>query len=530
MSDTKNTPDTPPEAQAVPDAPGPAPVVHDDEGPPRGVRAAAIFRWLLVVAVAAATFGSLGYFFGWFESSGSGSSSATTYYCPMHPSVKQDHPGECPICSMTLVPMPKQAEAAPPASGPTAQPTNTVPGLVPVDLPPQRVQLMGIRTARVVTETLQGEIRTVGMVTANEQALAEIQTRFSGWIQTLAVSQTGQKVAKGQVVATVYSPDILAAQQELVNATRWEQPSGTGGAHADDHQGTHEDALAGVIDLTKGLKGDARARLELLGIAKQDIDEIVRTGKPMREIRLRSPVSGYVIQKNVVEGTYVQPGTPLLAIADLSTVWVVADVYEYEVARVRVGLEAKLALAAYSKEKFTGKVSFLYPTVDPSTRTLRVRIELKNKDLRVRPGMYGDVYLATDKLEGLVVPAEAIVDTGELQYVFVAKEGGRFEPRRVHLGARTDDKVQVLDGVADGEIVVTTANFLIDSESRLRAAIQGEGGGGGAAPAASSACDKIFDQAKYPDKYAQCRSCEQQHHGMGSMEDDCRNAIPKPWK
>jgi Cu(I)/Ag(I) efflux system membrane fusion protein len=389
---------------------------------------------------------------------------------------------------------------------------------------------MGIRTARVVTEALQSEIRTVGMVTANERALAEIQARFSGWIQTLAVSQTGQKVTKGQVVATIYSPDLLAAEQELLNATRWDQPSRTGDGHSDDHQGTHEDSVAGVNDLTKGLQGDARARLELLGIAKQDIDEIVRTGKPVRELRLRSPVSGYVIEKNVVEGTYVQPGTRLLAIADLSTVWVVADVYEYEMARVRVGLDAKLALAAYPSQKFTGKVSFLSPTVDPGTRTLRVRIELPNKDLRVRPGMYGDVYLATEQLSGLVVPAEAVVDTGETQYLFVAKEGGRVEPRRVHLGARTDDKVQVLDGVTEGEIVVTTANFLIDSESRLRAAIQGEGGSGGAPPVASSACDKLFDKAKYSDKYAQCRSCEQQHHGMGSMEDDCRSAIPKPWK
>ena len=491
MSETKNTPEPPP---ADPDG----------EGAPRGVRAAAMFRWLLVAAMAAAAVGSLAYAFGLFApGSSSSSSSGTTYYCPMHPSVRQDHPGECPICSMTLVPMHPSDAGTASSSEP---PANAVPGLVPVDLTPARVQLMGIRTARVVTESLRTEIRTVGTVTANEQALAEIQARFSGWIQTLAVSQTGQKVAKGQVVATIYSPDLLAAQQELLNAVRWEQPSG----------GT---------DTIQGLKGDARARLELLGIAKQDIDEIERAGKPMREIRLRSPVNGHVIQKNAVAGTYVQPGTSLFTIADLSTVWVVADVYEYEVGRVAVGLEAKLVLAAYPNEKLTGKVTFLSPTVDPSTRTLRVRIELKNKDLRLRPGMYGDVFLATDKLEGLVVPTEAIVDTGELQYLFVAKEGGRFEPRRVQLGVRTDEKVQVQGGVAEGEIVVTTANFLIDSESRLRAAIQGEG----TAPAAST-CDKLFDQAKYPDKYAQCRACEQQHRGMGSMEDDCRNAIPKPWK
>ncbi len=471
---------------------------HAHDAPPPGVKAAAILRWLLVAAMAAAALASLAYYFGWFAVTPP-AATAATYICPMHPSVRQDHPGECPICSMTLVPAGARAAPA----------TSTVPGLAPVDLPPERVQVTGIRTAPVARARLGGEIRAVGSVVPNERGQAEIQTRVAGWVQTLVVNQTGDRVTRGQVVATIYSPDLLAAEQDLLNALRWEHASG-----GDEHPAT------------KGLPDDARARLELLGIARQDVDDIERTGKPLRELKLRSPVTGHVIQKNVVAGTYVQPGTPLLSIADLSTVWVIADVYEYEVARIHTGLAATLVLAAYPGERRPGKVTFVSPTVDAATRTLKVRVELPNPDLRLRPGMYGDVYITTDAIDALVVPKEALVDTGEMQYVFVAKDGGRFEPRRIRAGARSDDEVQILDGVSEGEIVVTTANFLIDSESRLRSAVRGDGN----APAAASRCDAAFDASKYPDKHAQCRSCEIQHSGMGQMAEDCMNAIPKPWK
>ncbi len=225
----------------------------------------------------------------------------------------------------------------------------------------------------------------------------------------------------------------------------------------------------------------------------------------------------------------MQPGTVLYELADLSTVWVLADVYEYEIDRVRTGREATITFAAYPDRGFPGKITFLYPTIDPGTRTLRVRIELPNKDLALRPGMYGDVRIRSDATEGIFVPFEAVVDTGEAKYLFLAQAKGRFEPRRVKLGARAGDKVQILDGIADGDEVVTTANFLLDSESRLRATIQGGGGAPGAAPAPSPECDGKFDRQKYPDKHQQCLAC-QVHRGMGTMEQDCQNAIPKPWK
>jgi membrane fusion protein, copper/silver efflux system len=489
--------------------------------PPRGVRTMAVIRWALVALMAAAAFAAFNHRFGWIGGSGESAASAgTIYYCPMHPSVQQDHPGECPICSMTLVPKPvdndpnahEAAKATMEAGNRDASP---VPGLAPVSLSQDRVQLMGLRTARVTREPLAAEVRTVGSVVASEKGLAVIQTRFAGWIEELHVEETGQTVRKGQVLASIYSPDLLTAQEEYLNALKWRDGSQTG-EHASD--------------LSANLHEDARRRLELLGISKPEIASIERTGKPMRAVAVRSPLSGTVTERGVVRGSYVQPGAPLFQLADLSRVWVLADVYEHEVARVKVGQAAALALAAYPGETFAGKVGFVYPSLDPATRTLRVRLELANPEGRLKPGLYGEVTIQTDRAEALVVPADAVVDTGSVQYVFVALPGGRFEPRRVTLAGRAGGKVQVLGGVAEGETVVTTANFLLDSESHLQAAILGEGAAGGT-PAAPPGdfCETEIDKTKFPDKHQQCVACRA-HRGMGSMEDDCRNQIARPWK
>jgi Cu(I)/Ag(I) efflux system membrane fusion protein len=465
----------------------------------------AVVRWLLILGMAVAAILSVLHYTGTLdklftrETSGA---EKTQYYCPMHPSVVQDHPGECPICSMTLVPRTPSAAMAADAGPPVAP----VPGLHAIDLTAARTQLVGLRTAPVRREALVQEIRTVGSVVENEEGLGQIQTRFAGWIQDLFVTQTGQKVQKGEVLATIYSPDILAAEQDYVNTLRWAE----GGAP------------------NANLADDARQRLVLLGIAKPEIDEIARTKAIVRAIKVRSPLSGTVTRRTVVQGSYVQPGQELFAIANLTKVWVLADVYEYEIARVHVGLPARVELAAFPGEGVDGKVTFLYPTLDSATRTLRIRVELPNPDGKLRPGMYGNVVLHLDAAEGLVVPREAVVDTGEMQYVFVARENGRFEPRNVKLGLRTPDKIQVLEGLGDGDVVVTSGNFLLDSESRLRATIEGEGRPPGATP--SSTCDAEFDAQKYPDKAAQCRQCELVHRGMGTMEQDCKGAIPKPWK
>jgi Cu(I)/Ag(I) efflux system membrane fusion protein len=345
------------------------------------------------------------------------------------------------------------------------------------------------------------------------------------------VSETGEHVRRGQALATIYSPDVLRAEQELLVASGW-----NAGA-AGDARPTHAD-LHGGEGLTAGLAANARRRLELLGISTQEIDEVLRTGKAAEAIAIRSPAEGYVVGKNAVAGVAVQPGTVLFEVADLSQVWVTAEVYEQDIARIHVGQPARLELTSFPGESHTGKVKFIYPLLDASNRTLRLRLEFKNRSdrngPRLRPGMYGTVYLNLPATTGLMAPAEAVVDTGETHYLFVAKDAGHFEPRLVKIGARAGDRVEILSGASEGETVVTTGNFLVDSESRLRAAIEGQASGdGGAAPGATapaSACDTVFDARKFPDKYQACRACEVQHRGMGTMEEDCKKAIPKPWR
>lgn len=497
---------------------------------PPGVRVMALVRWALIGLMAVLAALSVAYSFGLLPSS-SASAASVQYYCPMHPQVVQDHPGECPICSMTLVkkaegkapqdspgsspdsrggasrehaghrhessdpyfcpmhqeetaadastrcpicgmklerrpqseePSPKAdrppAEAPVPAAPINAQPPtaqSSVPGLVPINLSFERVQNIGVRTAPAMLETLDGELRTVGFVSADESRLARVHTRFSGWIEQLDVATTGQKVARGQRLAALYSPDLLPAQQEYLSARGWTKSTGAS------------------VGAGNSMDQDARARLELLGVSSAEIEHIAATGKPLRAVGVAAPISGYVINKNAIQGAFVQPGTELFEIADLSRVWVLADVYEYDVGRVHVGQGAKIAVAAYPGESFAGKVGFLYPVIEPSTRTLRVRVEIDNAGMKLRPGMYADATLRLDAARAVVISAEALIDTGDHQYVFLAREGGRFEPRQVGVGHRFNDKVQISNGLVAGDVVVTTANFLLDSESRLHAAIQG---------------------------------------------------------
>jgi Cu(I)/Ag(I) efflux system membrane fusion protein len=411
---------------------------------PPGVRVMSTVRWVLVALAAAAALFSITTV---LVARGDASHPQALYHCPMHPSVVQDHPGECPICSMTLVPGP------PPAARPDAG--RATPGLAALDLTPERIQLIGLRTAPVERAALAGELRTVGVVSARESGLWQVNARFGGWIERLLVAETGARVTRGQLLATIYSPEVLKAEEELLVTRGW----ATGGD-----------------PVTRNLGDNARRRLELLGVAGPDIEALLRAGRPTASVPLRAPASGYVVTKNAVAGLAIQPGTVLFEIADLSTVWVTAEVYESDLARVRVGQPARLTLTAFPGETHTGTVKRLLPTLDGQTRTLRVRLELPNRidreGPRLRPGMSGTVTLALPTTSGLMVPAEAVVDTGEARYVFVAGPNGHFEPRAVTVGARAQGRVEILRGLAEGERVVTTGNFLVDSESRLRAAVE----------------------------------------------------------
>jgi Cu(I)/Ag(I) efflux system membrane fusion protein len=470
------------------------------------VHTAAVVRWAIVGMVAVAAAGAWVY----HATAGGGLVERQRFQCPMHPTVVQYRPGECPICGMDLVAV-DGAPAAPAAAGgarglaagPAAAPGSPlytcpmhptfvtadakarcpecgmklspvgpagegapaaaregVPGVAPVDLTAERIQLMGLRTAVAVRESLSPTLRTVGFVSASEGGVASVSTRFTGWVETLVARETGQLVEKGQVLATVYSPELVNAQQVYLNAIRWTEAQGSAPVPTQ----------AGGSG--SGLERDARQRLELAGVSPEDITLIGKAGQAQRAVNVRSPVRGYVARKSVVRGAYVQPGVELFQIADLSTVWVLADVYEAEISRVKVGQRASLELAAYPGQHFEGKVQFRYPALNTGSRTLQARIVLANPGLALRPGMYGEVTLETEAADAVMIPREALVDTGDHQYVFVARAAGRFEPRRVKAGQEGDGKVVVLEGLAAGERVVTSANFLLDSESRLRAAAE----------------------------------------------------------
>jgi Cu(I)/Ag(I) efflux system membrane fusion protein len=370
----------------------------------------------------------------------------------MHPEVASDDPeARCGKCGgMKLLPR----EPA------VAGPGGAVPGLAPVELGAERAQRAGVRTAAAERRRVATRLRTVGEVTVDEAAVAIVSPRFSGWIEELRVREGGQRVAKGQVLATIYSPELLQAQQSFLSARRLGDTSRNG-----------------VSAAAQGFPVDASRRLDLLGVAPEDVERIADANQVQPIVPIRAPASGWIARRSAVAGLYVQPGTELFQIADLSTVWVVASVHESDAAAVRAGDGAAFTPAGRGSGSFAGRVDFVYPAVDPATRTLELRIALPNRGLALRPGTSGEVALEVSGAEGVAVPRDALVETGEHEYVFVAKDGGRFEPRAVRAGPRDDEHVLVLEGLAEGERVVTTANFLVDAESRLRAAAQAFGAG-----------------------------------------------------
>jgi Cu(I)/Ag(I) efflux system membrane fusion protein len=443
------------------------------EGGPAGARAAALVRWALVLGLGAVAALAIVYAAVSFRRSPGAGGGETLWTCAMHPQIVRDRPGECPICGMTLVPKPKASPPDARSSAIGAAP----PGLAAIDLTPDRVQLIGMRTAVAERATLGDSLRAVAVLAPSERGLAQISVRFAGWVQKLAVAETGQRVRRGEVLATIYAPDVLRAEQELLTAAGWAAKAApppaaaAGTSHADLHTTSLPDLAA-----------DARRRLELLGVAGQEIDDLIARGKVDEAVPIRSPVAGFITVKNVVPGAAITPGAPLFEVADLSRVWALADVYEQDAARLHVGQKAALELAAYPGEQFAGRVQLIYPTLNAATRTLRVRVELANRagpgGVKLRPGMYGNLALDLPTATGVVIPAEAVVDTGEHKYLFVTARPGHFEPRLVETGVRVGEQVQITKGLAAGEVVATDGNFLIDSESRLRAAVEGRGAAG----------------------------------------------------
>ena len=396
------------------------------------------------------------------------------YTCPMHPQVKQDEPGNCPICGMKLVK--RQENGGAPADGsgerkvlyyydpmkpemrfdkPGKSPFMDM-ELLPkyadenggtvVQVDPRIVQNLGVRTAMVERGAFAQEVNVVGAVEVDERRIFAIESRATGWVEELHVRAVGEPVRRGQRVAGVYSPDLYSAQEELALAVQ----SGD----------------AGLIKAT-------RQRLLLLGAAESQVDEVVRTGNAQRRMAIAAPSNGVVTELNVRQGQQVSPGTPLMRIADLSRVWVTVEIPEAQVGAAKQGQRAEARLSAVPGRAFEGRVDYLYPGLDVATRTLRARVVFENPEGVLKPGMYADVVLAgSAKDDALLVPTESVIRTGTRSVVLVAEGEGRFRPVAVELGPEHSDRIVVLKGLEEGQQVVVSGQFLIDSEASLQGAYE----------------------------------------------------------
>lgn len=394
---------------------------------------------------------------------------AVYYTCPMHPQVRRGEPGTCPICGMTLV----QKHEAPGSDrrvlyyydpmkpdvhfdAPGPSPFMDMP-LVPkyaedsaaaddgIRIDPRVIQNLGVRTARVERGSFSQRIEAVGGVEVDERQIVAVETRAPGWVEQLSVRAVGEPVQRGQRIAGIYSPDLFAAQQELVLAARANDPA---------------------------LLSGARQRLLLLGLDPAQIDQIAARGVAQRQVAVIAPRSGIVTELGVREGQQVTPGTPLLRIADLSRIWISVEIPEARAGGIVEGLAAQARVSALPGRTFEGRVEYVYPQIETQTRTLRARLSFDNPDLALKPGMYAEVLLSGAARDGaLQVPTEAVIRTGERSVVILAEPDGRFRPAHVTVGEDHAGMTEILHGLSEGESIVVSGQFLIDSEAQLRSVL-----------------------------------------------------------
>jgi Cu(I)/Ag(I) efflux system membrane fusion protein len=444
-----------------------------EEAPPRGVVVMAWVRWLLVLAMAVLAALSVAQHYGLL---GGEAAESAQYSCPMHPSVLQDFPGECPICGMSLVrverererdhdhdhdqggsyycPMhPEVVSTDPNATCAKCGGMKLLPrpkeGVV-LELGEDRVQQMGIRTAEVERAAPFAEIVAWGVLKPADGRVGRVHTRVEGYVEELFVKERAALVKKGQPLLSLYAPELVAAQRELLTAARWE-------------------ARGSGVTAERELAAAAREKLHTLGVSDADLDAILKEGAPRRALTVRAPQSGFVSDKPIVLGSRVEPGALLFELTDLSEVWLVGDLPESALPRVQVGMDAEVRIPGEPAPR-QGKVSYVYPEVDVARRTAEVRVKLANADLALRPGTSAELHLALPAREGLYVPVSAVLDAGEHAYAFVEQKPGRFVQTRVVPGSRAGERIEVLSGLTEGQRVVTSATFLLDSETRLQQA------------------------------------------------------------
>lgn len=416
------------------------------------------------------------------------------YSCGMHPNVIQEGPGNCPICGMKLTPLGSSGSnisASASLSGeqgekrilywrapmdPTyisPQPGKSPMGmdLIPVyegeeafgatvKINPVVQQNMGIRTIKVAKRDLQQKIRTVGHLVYDESTVGHVHTKFSGWIEKTHVNITGQTVMKGEPLLEIYSPQLVSAQEEYLDALN-------------KLDITSDPILRRTNENVRSILYSTKRRLEYFDISAEQIERLGNTGQVRKTMTLLSPFDGVVVEKHALDGMEVKPGMKLYTIADLSEIWVYAHIFEYETPWVKVGQNAKMTLSYDPGKEYIGKVQYVYPYLEEKSRTIKVRLAFSNPHLNLKPGMYANVEIETSPLHNVVaVPMEAVLFTGERHLVFVELEEGRFAPRDVVIGIESGDGYyQVKEGLSVGESVVTSGQFLLDSESRLQESI-----------------------------------------------------------
>src|ERR1035437_3037975 len=460
-----------------------------------------IARLVLVLALAAVAPAALVF------SAGCGKKGATAvaakkYQCPMHPEIVRDAPGDCPICGMKLVPMEEKAHTGAGATGRTASPaaarkillyrspmnpseTSPTPrkdsmgmdfvpvysdevdagsgppgpeGLATVTIDARKQSLLGLKTVAVTRAPFETSIRTTGRVAPDERRVHHVHTRYEGFVEHVTADFTGKYVKKGEALAFIYSPELYATQQEYLLALRASRALGTSG-------------ISSVAEGGRDLLAAARQRLLLWEITPADIERIEQNGEPIRAMPVYAPISGFVTGRTAYHGMKVMPADTLFDILDLSSVWVLADVYENELPRLSIGQRATMTLSYWPGRAWSGTLTYIYPAVDEKTRTVKVRIELDNPKGELKPEMYADVTVRGRTREVLQVPDDAILESGTRNIVFVSEGEGRLVPREVSVGDHGAGVVEIRDGLKEGEVVVRGANFLVDSESRLKAAI-----------------------------------------------------------
>ena len=363
-----------------------------------------------------------------------------------------------------------QPEAKPETAG--EQETSTI------EIPPEKQQLIGVKIAEVSVKPLRKIIRTVGRIEYDERKIATVNTKIEGWVERLYVDYTGRYVKKGEALAEIFSPELIATQQELINALKWE----TQGKEIRDGSnptlpppGKKAEGGFSAENMSKMFSADAaklleasKQRLRLWDINEEQIKKIEETGKPIRTLTIYSPVSGYVVQKMALRGMKVMPGEKLFDVADLSTLWILADIYEHDIFLVKPGQSAKITLSYSPDKEFFSRIDYIYPTISTATRTARVRFEIPNYSGQLKPQMFTNIEIRIDLGKKLAIPDDAVIDTGTRRVVYVDKGDGYFEPREVKLGVRAEGLSEIIMGLKAGEKVAASATFLIDSEAQLK--------------------------------------------------------------